>query len=118
MRCAICIRQERGFGWFNPGMPLFSPQHQKSHRKFCSMRCQDIYATQRRRHAMIDPTPLERAALQACLKPMGELMAEIGFDVPPARYSREHALQLIEVIVTAFQERIVAASADAPEVPF
>jgi hypothetical protein len=82
------------------------------------MRCQNIYATQRRRHAMIDPTPLERAALQACLKPMGELMAEIGFDVPPAHYSREQALQLIEVIVTAFQERIVTASADASEVPF
>ena len=67
---------------------------------------------------MIDPTPLERAALQACLKPMGELMAEIGFDVPPAHYSREQALQLIEVIVTAFQERIVAASANRAEVPF
>jgi hypothetical protein len=67
---------------------------------------------------MIDPTPLERAAFQACLKPMGELMAEIGFEVPPAHYRREQALQLIEVIVTAFQERIVAAAADIAEVPF
>jgi hypothetical protein len=49
---------------------------------------------------------------------MGELMAEIGFDVPPALYSRDQALQLIEVIVTAFQERIVAAAADIAEVPF
>ena len=118
MRCAICIRQARGFGWFDTREALFTHQRHKSYRKFCSMHCQNIYAAQQRRRIMIDPTPLERAALQACLKPMGELMAEIGFDVPPARYSREQALQLIEVIVTAFQERIVATAADNVEIPF
>ena len=62
VKCAICIRQVRGFGWFDTREALFTPQRHKSYRKFCSIHCQDIYASQRRGRIMIDPTPLERAA--------------------------------------------------------
>ena len=56
---------------------------------------------------MVDATELERAAMQAALGPLGEYVGAIGMERPLADYSREEVLTLIEVVVTAFQGRMV-----------
>jgi hypothetical protein len=54
---------------------------------------------------MIDKTPLEQQALEAALRPLGEVAAEIGFDKPLAAYTKEQALTVIEAIVSGYQAR-------------
>ncbi|MBF0341030.1 MAG: hypothetical protein HQL95_08740 [Magnetococcales bacterium] len=54
--------------------------------------------------SMTDATDLERAAMAAALRPLGEYVASIGMQRPLAEYSREEVLTLIEVAVTAFQD--------------
>ena len=60
---------------------------------------------------MIDPTELERAAMQAALAPLGDYVASIGMERPLADYSRAEVLTLIEVVVTAYQDHMVEARA-------
>lgn len=68
---------------------------------------------------MIDPTQLERDAMAAALIPLGELVAEIGMDKSLSDYSREQVLELIEVVVTAFQDHMRNADhTDEHEAPF
>lgn len=56
---------------------------------------------------MIDPSEMEIAAMQSCLEPLGEYVASIGMERPLADYSREDVLTLIEVVITAYQSRMI-----------
>ena len=85
---------------------------------FCGRRCQDAF------HAhylgwlktdpkledvlMVDPTEFEQAAMRQCLRFFGEAASEIGFDKPLGQYSEAEALAVIEAIVTAWTEAMVA----------
>ena len=53
---------------------------------------------------MIDLTKMEKEAIEATLKPLGEYVGEIGMDRPVSSYSREEVLCLIEVAVTSYQD--------------
>ncbi len=53
--------------------------------------------------SMTVATDLERAAMAAALRPLGEYVASIGMQRPLADYTREEVLAMIEVVVTAYQ---------------
>ncbi|MEY4755612.1 MAG: hypothetical protein RJA34_510 [Pseudomonadota bacterium] len=88
---------------------------------FCSRRCQDcfhrLYAagvrSLEREGALptgvgvIDPTEAELAAMQQCLKSLGEAASEIGMDRPLSSYTQQEALQLINAVVTTYVEAMV-----------
>ena len=57
---------------------------------------------------MIDPSEMEIAAMRACLVPLGEYVGAIGMQRPLADYGRDEVLMLIEVVVTAYQDCMVA----------
>jgi hypothetical protein len=71
---------------------------------------------------MIDPTEAEQAALRSTVKPVAEIMEEIGWQTQFANLSEQQVLTLIDVAVTNFQdalrEYVAANSAADPEVPF
>jgi len=88
---------------------------------FCSRRCQDcfhrLYAAGVRSLesegalptgvGVIDPTEAELAAMQQCLKPLGEAASEIGMDRSLSSYTQQEALQLIDAVVTTYVEAMV-----------
>lgn len=57
---------------------------------------------------MIDPSDLELAAMASCLAPLGEYVGSIGMQRPLSDYSRDEVLMLIDVVVTAYQEHLLA----------
>ncbi|MDH5527545.1 MAG: DUF6511 domain-containing protein [Nitrospirota bacterium] len=118
--CAVCSRQTRGFGWFNPKLPRSHPKRADSYRKFCSLRCQGAYSNLMKKTGgkMIDPTEMEIAAMTDCLDPLGDYVAALGLDTPLAGYSRDQVLGLIEVVVTTYQDRMVAGHEAQAGVPF
>ena len=63
---------------------------------------------------MIDPTDLEKAGMEAVLVPLGEYVAEIGMQRPFAELTKQEVLTLIDVVVTAYQDRLREGSAEAP----
>lgn len=63
---------------------------------------------------MIDPTDYERAAMAHALTPLGEYVAEIGMHRAFKDLSRAEVLTLIEVIVTAYQEKLLEGSDEVP----
>lgn len=107
MRCHICYRQAKGLLFVPERAPRAAWLH------FCSCRCQRAWgaiAEQFRRireSPVVDPTDMEKAAMQSALKPLGEIVALMGLQRPPADWSREDALRLIEVVVDAFQAEMV-----------
>ena len=116
MICAICRREARGFGWIDPSYKRSNPKRWDTYRQFCSMRCLALYARRMKTgEGMIDPTPHEKAAMQAVLMPLGEIVGEIGMQKPLADYSKEQVLTLIEVVVTAYQDHLLSAYQDFPE---
>lgn len=88
---------------------------------FCSRRCQDcfhrLYAVGIRAleregtlptgDGVIDPTDAELAAMEQCLKPLGEAAGEIGMDRPLSSYTQQEALRLINAVVTTYVEAMV-----------
>jgi hypothetical protein len=56
---------------------------------------------------VIDPTEAELAAMQQCLKPLGEAASEIGMDRPLSSYTQQEALRLINAVVTTYVEAMV-----------
>jgi hypothetical protein len=66
---------------------------------------------------MIDPTDFEKECMAAALKPLGEYIAEIGMHRSFANMTKHEVLHLIEVVVTAYQERMCSSPRRA-EVPF
>ncbi|MBF0437398.1 MAG: hypothetical protein HQL77_18825 [Magnetococcales bacterium] len=65
---------------------------------------------------MVDATNLEKAAMAAALKPLGEFVGSIGMNRPLSDYSKNEVLVLIEVIVSAYQNHM--AKTDPNDVPF
>ena len=60
--------------------------------------------------AVCDAT--EQMAMTATLASMKEYVGAIGMNRPLADYSREEALSLIEVVITAFQYYLVPSNTD------
>ena len=58
------------------------------------------------RGAMVDATPLEKAAMEHCLRIFGDAAEAIGFDKPLGAYTKAEALGVIEAIVTAYVEEM------------
>ena len=112
MTCAVCTRSHRGFGF----QPALIKRPDRPLVRFCSMRCLNFYARKfKEGNGMVDMTEEERAAIGACLRPLGECVTEIGADKPLAAYSKEQILTLIEVVVTAYQNAMMrSASMEAP----
>lgn len=57
---------------------------------------------------MIDPSDLELAAMASCLAPLGEYVGAIGMQRPLSDYRKDEVLMLIDVVVTAYQEHMLA----------
>ncbi len=114
--CAVCRRPPRGFGWFDVS-GLRPPRPPVN---FCSMACQDFWTQRAKRTtAVIDLSEQERAAIRAAMKPVAELMEEIGWTTRLADLTEEQVLALIEVAVGGFQDAMhETAAADDPEIPF
>ena len=115
--CAVCRRPPRGFGWFDvsglrdprppvnvllDGLPeLLDPPREAGAL------------------AVIDLSEQERAAIRATMKPVAELMEEIGWPTQLSALTEEQVLALIEVAVGGFQDAMHAtAAADDTEIPF
>ena len=65
---------------------------------------------------MIDSTDLEKAAMTAALRPLGDYVGTIGMQRPLADYRREEVMTLIEVVITAYQDHM--ANANPNDIPF
>ncbi len=67
---------------------------------------------------MIDLTEEERMAILAAMKPVAEIMEEIGWETRLTDLSEPQVLTLIEVAVGGFQDAMRDVAATAPEAPF
>ena len=71
---------------------------------------------------MIDLTEQERAAIAAAMKPVAEIITEIGWQTRLIDLCEPQVLTLIEVAVGGFQDAMRAIAAankqQFPEVPF
>ena len=68
---------------------------------------------------MVDLTEQEKAAIRAAMRPVAEIMEEIGWQTRLADLTEEQVLTLIEAAVDGFQAAMHAMTADASaEVPF
>jgi len=56
---------------------------------------------------MIDPTDIEKQCMERTLRPLGEIVAEIGMRKPLAEYTRAEILTLIAVVVGNYQTFLV-----------
>lgn len=57
---------------------------------------------------MVDITEHEKAAMRAAVKPLAEVMEEIGWQTPLVALSEAQVLTLIEVTVDGFQQAMHA----------
>ena len=111
--CAICGRQNRGFGYVHQLRPDRFPSY-----RFCSMRCLDVGAALARRNkGLIDKTDMEKTAIKDARRFFAEALTELGlmeafFDRKP-----EEIDQLIEACVDGFQESMQSQSLNG-EIPF
>ena len=116
--CWVFKRQSRGLGHSDNRFKVGQPRRYPMDWVFCSRQCQDAFhalygqwlRTDPRQEdvLMVDPTEFEQAALRQCLRFFGEAASEIGFDKPLGQYSEAEALAVIEAIVTAWTEAMVA----------
>ncbi len=68
---------------------------------------------------MVDLTEQERAAIRAAMKPVAEIMEEIGWQARLIDLTEAQVLTLIEVAVGGFQDAMLAtAKGDDTEIPF
>lgn len=113
MKCAVCSRQARGFGYFNAVLRRTDPRRYSERWVFCSMRCMEAFTKVMQRltsieeHAVIDPSDLELDAMRAALAPLGDYVTSIGMERPLADYRREEVLRLVEVIIDAYQAHML-----------
>jgi hypothetical protein len=114
MICPVCRRGTRGFGWFDARFGLGDSRRDRSRRWLCSLTCQDIC---HRRPGMIDPTRHERAAMVHAVEMAGEYIERLG-RTDLMTWSSEEFSALIEVIVTAFTDRLRELGDDPAEVPY
>ena len=115
--CAVCRRLPRGFGWFDP---FGTATRYRPPVRFCSMTCQGYWTRRAKRStAVIDLSEQEQAAIRAAMKPVAELMEEIGWETRLADLTEEHVLALIETAVGGFHDAMhETAVADETEIPF
>ena len=114
MICPVCRREGRGFGWFDAQFGVGDPRRDQSRRWPCSLTCQNIVHGRR---GMIDPTRHERAAMDHAVAMAGEYIESLGRTDLMA-WSPEEFASLIEVIVTAFTDRLRELGDDPGEVPY
>ena len=117
MKCAVCAREARGFGYFNAALRRTNPQRlswqMRDRWVFCSMRCMNAFSKVMERltsievQAVIDPSDLELTAMRAALAPLGDYVSTIGMDRPLADYRKEEVLRLVEVVVDAYQAHML-----------
>ena len=109
MKCAICYRKAKGYGWFNPRLKPSDPKRYSDDWVFCSRRCQDAFCLlmTKTEARMIDPSDMELVAMRSCLSPLGEYVGSIGMQRPLADYTRDEVLTLIDVVVTAYQDQMI-----------
>lgn len=113
MKCAVCARQARGFGYFNAALRRTDPRRYSDRWVFCSMRCMDAFTKVMQRltsieeHAVIDPSDLELDAMRAALAPLGDYVSSIGMERPLTDYRREEVLRLVEVVIDAYQAHML-----------
>jgi hypothetical protein len=116
--CAVCRQPTRGFGWRDP----VCSKRPRPSVWFCSITCQAFWTARAREGlAVVDLTEQEQQALRAAMKPVGEIMEEIGWDTPLAGLTEAQVLTLIEAAVGGFQDAmhtIAAESVHSQEVPF
>jgi Family of unknown function (DUF6511) len=112
--CAVCRRGSRGFGWFDARFALGDSRRVESLRWLCSLGCQGIC---HRRRGMIDPTRHERASMDHAVAMAGEHIESLG-RTDLMTWSPEEFASLIEVIVTAFTNRLRELGDDPAEVPY
>lgn len=68
---------------------------------------------------MVDLTEQEKSAIAAAMKPVAEIMAEIGWSVRLNELTEQQVLTLIECAVGGFQDAMhVTARKDTSEVPY
>lgn len=69
---------------------------------------------------MVDLSEQERAAIRAAMRPLGEIMGEIGWSTRLQDLTEAQVLTLIEVVVGAFQDamRAIAHTQPTEELPF
>ncbi len=69
---------------------------------------------------MVDLTEQEQAAIRAAMRPVAEIMEEIGWDARLIDLTEPQVLTLIEVAVGGFQDAMhaTARNVDSPEIPF
>lgn len=121
MKCWVCFRQARGYGHVDVRFKVGHPLRYPIDWVFCSQRCQAcfhrLYVAGVRslerdgrlptEDGVIDPSDAELAAMQQCLKPLGEAAGAIGMDRPLASYTEHEALRLINAVVTTYVEAMV-----------
>jgi len=84
------------------------------------MNCQGYWSRlAKERWGMVDLTEQEQAAIRSAMKPVAEIMEEIGWQTRLIDLSGPQVLTLIEVAVGGFQDAMHAtAKADDTEIPF
>jgi len=112
--CAVSRRGNRGLGWFDARFGAGDPRRGRSWRWLCSLTCQTIC---HRRRGMIDPTRHERAAMDHAVAMAGEYIETLD-RTDLMTWSVEEFATLIEVIVTAFTDRLRGLGDDPGEVPY
>jgi hypothetical protein len=112
----VCKRPAAGFGWFDPARRKVSPPS----RWFCSIGCQDYWWRRQKGSAgMFDLQLEEKAALRSAIKPVTEIMEEIGWERRLCDLDEAQVLTLIEVAVGGFQDAMQAmAKSSGEEIPF
>ena len=121
MKCWVCSRQAKGFGHVDLRFKVGHPKRYPINWIFCSLRCQacfhrlyaagvraiELAGTLPTGVGVIDATDAELAAMQQCLKPLGEAASETGIDRPLSSYTQQEALRLINAVVTTYVEVMV-----------
>ena len=73
------------------------------------MSCQNLWALSAQRcSGVVELTKLEQAAIQAAMKPVAEILEEIGWTTRLADLTGSQALLLIETAIDGFQEAMAA----------
>ena len=109
MKCHICSRQAKGYGYFNPKFKRSDPLRYSRLGVFCSRRCQEAFSKAMKKlndcseAGVIDPSEMETESMHSALVPLGEFVGSIGMDRPFSQYSKAEVLRLIEVVIDAYQ---------------
>lgn len=109
MKCHICSRQAKGYGYFNPKLKRSDPLRYSRLWVFCSRRCQEAFSKAMKKlndcseAGVIDPSEMETESMHSALVPLGEFVGSIGMDRPFSQYSKAEVLRLIEVVIDAYQ---------------